>query len=199
MQSTALRKRTHRLINLWTWRLRRHSLSTMEGDVLDWLRIVPRFPKRRRVVIDCDGKYNDAISIVGDYNHESKQRSRRWIQIYDALSDKIFFSPPIISFGVVCGLICSTPIVPSGRCRSTPAADVLRWAQLVTPARHEGDSASDRAGKRTTASVGDRGSRLAIDPRRGPTRQSSRMRTIQLRNIWGGSGSRHSRQSSSAR
>ena len=61
-----------------------------EGDVLDWLRMVARFPKRRRVVIDCDGKYNDAISVVGDYNHKSEEQSRRWIQICDALSDKIF-------------------------------------------------------------------------------------------------------------
>jgi hypothetical protein len=61
-----------------------------EGDALDWLRMVGRFPKRRRVVIDCDGKYNDAISVVGDYNHESQEQSRRWIQICDALSDKIF-------------------------------------------------------------------------------------------------------------
>jgi hypothetical protein len=61
-----------------------------EGDALDWLRMVARLPKRRRVVIDCDGKYNDAISVVGDYNHESEEQSRRWIQICDALSDKIF-------------------------------------------------------------------------------------------------------------
>ena len=52
-----------------------------EGDCLDWARLAARLPKRRRIVIDCDGKYNDAISVVGDYNHESEQQSRRWIQI----------------------------------------------------------------------------------------------------------------------
>jgi hypothetical protein len=61
-----------------------------EGDLLDWTRMTARFPKRRRIVIDCDGKYNDAISVVGDYNHESGEQSRRWIEICDALSDKIF-------------------------------------------------------------------------------------------------------------
>ncbi len=61
-----------------------------EGDLLDLARMVARFPKRRRVVIDCDGKYNDPISVVGDYNHESEEQSQRWIQICDALSDKIF-------------------------------------------------------------------------------------------------------------
>jgi len=61
-----------------------------EGDYLDFARMVARFPKRRRIVIDCDGKYNEAISVVGDYNHASEDLSRRWIEICDALSDKIF-------------------------------------------------------------------------------------------------------------
>jgi len=61
-----------------------------EGDALDWVRMAARFPKKRRIVIDCDGKYNDAISVIGDYNHESEEHSRRWIQVCDALSDKIF-------------------------------------------------------------------------------------------------------------
>ncbi|HYU13791.1 MAG TPA: hypothetical protein VEK82_14535, partial [Stellaceae bacterium] len=39
------------------------------GDQLDWLRMVAKVPRHRRVFIDCDGKYNDAISVVGDYNH----------------------------------------------------------------------------------------------------------------------------------
>jgi hypothetical protein len=61
-----------------------------EGDHLDLARMVAHFPRRRRVVIDCDGKYNDAINVIGDYNHESQEQSRRWTQICDALSDKIF-------------------------------------------------------------------------------------------------------------
>ena len=39
------------------------------GDQMDWVRLVARVPRARRIVIDCDGKYNDAISVVGDYNH----------------------------------------------------------------------------------------------------------------------------------
>src|SRR5260370_14853995 len=61
-----------------------------EGDCLDFARMIARFPKRRRIVIDCDGKYNRPISVAGDYNHESEEQSRRWIQICDVLSDKIF-------------------------------------------------------------------------------------------------------------
>jgi hypothetical protein len=59
------------------------------GDQLDWLRLVARVPRRRRVVIDCDGKYNDAISVVGDYNHLDAAASRAWIAVCDGLSDKI--------------------------------------------------------------------------------------------------------------
>jgi len=64
--------------------------DVQDGDRLDWARMAARFPKRRRVVIDCDGKYNDAISVTGDYNHASSEESGRWIGICDALSDKIF-------------------------------------------------------------------------------------------------------------
>jgi hypothetical protein len=60
------------------------------GDQLDWLRLVARVPRRRRVVIDCDGKYNDAISVVGDFNHNDDAASRAWIAVCDSLSDKIY-------------------------------------------------------------------------------------------------------------
>src|SRR5258708_5688188 len=33
------------------------------GDQLDWLRLAGRVPRDRRIVIDCDGKYNDRISV----------------------------------------------------------------------------------------------------------------------------------------
>src|SRR5687768_132406 len=46
------------LIFEWTTELQR-------GDHLDLLRLVARVPRARRVVIDCDGKYNDAIAVVG--------------------------------------------------------------------------------------------------------------------------------------
>lgn len=67
----------------WTTELQR-------GDQLDWLRLAARVPRARRVVIDCDGKYNDAISVIGDYNHPDPASSRAWIGICDSLSDKIY-------------------------------------------------------------------------------------------------------------
>ena len=59
------------------------------GDRLDWARLLAAVPRRRRVVIDCDGGYNDPISFAGDYNHRSEESSRWWIDLCDSLSDKI--------------------------------------------------------------------------------------------------------------
>jgi hypothetical protein len=44
-----------------------------EGDVLDWFRVA-RFPKRRRVVIDCTAN-TTMPSASGDYNHKSEERA----------------------------------------------------------------------------------------------------------------------------
>src|SRR5262245_32104488 len=59
------------------------------GDTLDVARLVGRVPRRRRVVIDCDGKYNEAIRVEGDVNHQSESEARRWVEVCDSLSDKI--------------------------------------------------------------------------------------------------------------
>jgi hypothetical protein len=60
------------------------------GDCLDLARLVASVPRRRRVVIDCDGKYNDVIQVHGDYNHTCQEESQNWIAICDSLTDKIF-------------------------------------------------------------------------------------------------------------
>lgn len=59
------------------------------GDRLDWTRLLSAVPRQRRVVIDCDGGYNDPIEFAGDYNHRSLDASRRWVELCDSLSDKI--------------------------------------------------------------------------------------------------------------
>jgi hypothetical protein len=64
--------------------------DVQDGDHLDLIRLVNSVPRNRRVVIDCDGKYNDAIDVVGDVNHPDAASSRRWVDICDSLSDKIF-------------------------------------------------------------------------------------------------------------
>jgi len=60
------------------------------GDRLDWTRLLEAVPRQRRVVIDCDGAYNDPIEFGGDYNHRTVESSRHWTDVCDSLSDKIF-------------------------------------------------------------------------------------------------------------
>lgn len=60
------------------------------GDNLDVMRLVGKIPRERRVVIDCDGAYNDAMTVVGDTNHPDAEASQRWVELCDSLSDKIF-------------------------------------------------------------------------------------------------------------
>jgi hypothetical protein len=67
----------------WTTGLQR-------GDAWDLVRLVAKVPRERRIVVDLDGKYNDIISVVGDYNHADAADSRLWIETCDSLSDKIF-------------------------------------------------------------------------------------------------------------
>src|SRR5919108_4688239 len=57
---------------------------------LNVLRLLSRIPRERRVIIDCDGMYNDAIHVGGDFNHLNAQASRQRIELCDSLSDKIF-------------------------------------------------------------------------------------------------------------
>jgi len=60
------------------------------GDRVDLLRLVAKVPRERRVVVDLDGKYNDVIRVVGDYNHADEAASRDWVETCNSLTDKIF-------------------------------------------------------------------------------------------------------------
>ncbi len=60
-----------------------------QGDHLDLLRLLGQVPRKRRVILDGDGNYNDVISVMGDYNHPDAGASQRWIEVCDSLSDKI--------------------------------------------------------------------------------------------------------------
>jgi hypothetical protein len=66
----------------WTTNLR-------YGDNLDFLRLIEKVPRERRVVIDCDGAYNDALSVNGDYNHRDTAGAQRWMETCEALADKV--------------------------------------------------------------------------------------------------------------
>jgi hypothetical protein len=60
------------------------------GGHLNLVRLVSRAPRRRRLVIDCDGLYNDLIKVDGDYNHSDSAASRERIELCDCLADKIY-------------------------------------------------------------------------------------------------------------
>jgi hypothetical protein len=66
----------------WTTELR-------NDDQLDYARFVARVPRARRVVIDCDGAYNDVLTVDGDCNHRDPAASVKWTAICDSLTDKI--------------------------------------------------------------------------------------------------------------
>src|SRR5438105_1541463 len=67
----------------WTTQLR-------FGDHLDLTRLVGKVPRRRRIVIDCDGAYNEMIKVGGDYNHHDVAESRQWMDVCDSISDRIY-------------------------------------------------------------------------------------------------------------
>jgi hypothetical protein len=67
----------------WTTQLR-------DGDQLDLARLLTKVPRERRIVIDCDGAYNDAITVDGDYNHRDQTASQAWTEVCDSISDRIY-------------------------------------------------------------------------------------------------------------
>jgi hypothetical protein len=66
----------------WTTHLR-------DGDRLDFARFMTKVPRERRIVIDCDGAYNDPISADGDHNQRDPASSSTWSEVCDSLSGKI--------------------------------------------------------------------------------------------------------------
>lgn len=61
----------------------------LRGGFLDYIRLISKVPRERRVLIDCDGKYNNSIKSHGDANHKTKKESIDWINFCDSLTDKI--------------------------------------------------------------------------------------------------------------
>lgn len=71
------------LVYIFEW-----TTDLLNGDNLDFARL-SKISRRRTVVIDGDGNYNDLISADGDYNHRDEKARDRWVAICDGLSDKI--------------------------------------------------------------------------------------------------------------
>lgn len=75
----------HAVVFIFEW-----TTKLQYGDLLDLMRLVSAVPRRRRIVIDCDGKYNDPIGVAGDSNHDGGVATPSWVDICDSLSDKIY-------------------------------------------------------------------------------------------------------------
>jgi hypothetical protein len=56
---------------------------------LNVAKLFSRVPRNRRVILDCDGMYNDSIHVCGDFNHVDAEASRRRTELCDSLTDKI--------------------------------------------------------------------------------------------------------------
>jgi hypothetical protein len=70
------------LIFEWTTKL-------MQGDSLDWIRLMSQVPRQRRVILDGDGNFNDVVQFDGDYNHRNATEARQWTEICTSLTDKV--------------------------------------------------------------------------------------------------------------
>src|SRR5258708_4570917 len=68
------------------------------NEPLDLEEPMRRVPRRRRVVIDCDGMYNDVTRVDGDYNHPDEAGRRTRTELYDAIPcmSKAVFNPVLI-------------------------------------------------------------------------------------------------------
>ena len=64
------------------------------NEPLDLEHPMSKVPRKRRVVIDCDGMYSDAVHVNGDYNHPDQAGSQARMELYDRISDKIFQPTP---------------------------------------------------------------------------------------------------------
>jgi len=73
------------LIFVFEW-----TTELQQGDPLDLARLLGKSPRARRIVIDCDGAYNDALNVDGDYNHRDPAASRAWVEVCDSISDRIY-------------------------------------------------------------------------------------------------------------
>jgi hypothetical protein len=56
---------------------------------LNVAKLFSRIPRHRRVILDCDGMYNDSTHVCGDHNHLNAEASRLRTELCDSLSDKI--------------------------------------------------------------------------------------------------------------
>ncbi len=57
---------------------------------LNLVRLMSKAPRKRRIVIDNDGLYNNLIRVGGDFSHPDDQECRTRSELYESISDRIF-------------------------------------------------------------------------------------------------------------
>lgn len=73
------------IIFVLEWNLHLH-----HGSRFNLVRLLSRFPRERRVVIDCDGMYDDVVRVAGDSNHPDATASQLRCELYESLSEKLY-------------------------------------------------------------------------------------------------------------
>src|SRR5262245_58993260 len=71
------------LVYIFEW-----TTNLLQGDNLDFARL-SKIPRKRTVILDGDGTYNDLMSADGNYNHRHESSRNKWMATCDSLSDKI--------------------------------------------------------------------------------------------------------------
>ena len=140
--------------------------DVQNGDQLDMLRLCNSVPRGRRIVIDCDGKYNDAIDVIGDVNH-ARCRIEPAVGGRSATACRTRFPADLPPAAAERASVLLPRLQPGlGACRSNCAAKaygmVLRRQQLVPLARrcarlleaHRTDSRSGRPHRPRWSRVG---------------------------------------------
>jgi hypothetical protein len=69
---------------------RRMRTGLMGVGHLNVVKLISQVPKKKCLIIDNDGMYNDMIQVGGDYNHLDADASRRRMELCDSLATKIY-------------------------------------------------------------------------------------------------------------
>jgi len=99
-------------------------------------------PKERRVIIDCNGRYNETIRVEHDFNHLEKldgHQGWEWLEGFEAVSDKILqptltpLRPDVYSF-----LFHAYEAAAVARPYTSPVQAAQAWTDTANGARPYG-------------------------------------------------------------
>jgi hypothetical protein len=99
-------------------------------------------PKERRIIIDCNGRYNDTVRVEHDFNHLEKldgHQGWEWIEGFQAVTDKIL-QPTLTPLREDVRSFLFHAYDPSAVARSynTPSEAALVWGGNASTAKRYG-------------------------------------------------------------